>query len=176
MGKLDRVITMGALLCACSADRVPLTEGPPAAIPRAKAALAAPEDDPRFDREGHLRPGSLKIGWFEIPLGFERIPGTTERSGSYEAAGITPAQLRQYVTARGTPTTVEYMKYGEIYQQLAPTHTRLPLPPVDVTVLVVDAKTQRLRLVVDDHAPTGEPTLTPREAMDQLAKARERTE
>jgi hypothetical protein len=175
MVKLGRVITVGALLCACSSNRTPATEARATTVPRAKAALGVPENDPRFDAEGNLRPGSLKIGWFEIPLGFERIPGSTERSGSFEAAGVTQAQLRQYVDAHGRPAQVETMRTGEIYKQVTPNHTQLPLPPVDVTVLIVDADTKRLRLVVDDRTPT-EPDLTPQQALDKLAKARDRTE
>jgi hypothetical protein len=175
MGKLNRVIACVALLCACSSRQSPPSEVQSTTIPRAKAALDKRATDPRLDAEGNLRPGSLKVGWFEIPLGFERIAGSTERVGNFEAAGITPAQLRQYVTARGQSTQVEYMTHGELYPQLAPTHTQLPVPPVDVSILFVDTRTNKLRLVVEDRTPT-EPDLTPQQAMDKLAKARERIE
>jgi hypothetical protein len=175
MGNLGRVIMVGALLGACSKNPQATSEARSTAIPRAKAALDAPEHDPRFDAEGNLRTGSLKIGWFAIPLGFERVPGSTERSGIYEATGISQEQLRRYVDARGQPKQVETMAHGEIYKQVSAGHTQLPLPPVDVTVLVVDARTKRLRLVVDDRTPT-EPDLSPQQALEKLAKARDRTE
>ncbi|MET0286234.1 MAG: hypothetical protein ABW352_17275 [Polyangiales bacterium] len=175
MGNLGRVIAIGALLGACSRNPEGASEARSTAVPRAKAALDKPEHDPRFDAEGNLRTGSLKIGWFAIPMGFERVPGSTERSGIYEASGISQEQLRRYVDAQGQPKQVDSMAHGEIYKQVAAGHSKLPLPPVDVTVLVVDARARRLRLVVDDRTPT-EPDLTPQQAMEKLAKARDRTE
>ncbi|HEX5659309.1 MAG TPA: hypothetical protein VFX59_19075 [Polyangiales bacterium] len=176
MGKLGRVIAVGALLCACSNEAPSASQGQATkVIPRAKAALDVPDADPRFDAEGNLRASTLKVGWFEVPMGFERVAGSTEHNGIFEAVGVSQAQLRKYVTARGTPASTEYMRHGEIYKQLAPSHTQLPLPPVDVTALVADAASKRLRLLIDDKAPT-EAALTPQQAMDKLAKARDRTE
>ncbi len=176
MGKLGRVMGVAVLLGACSSNPPPSNdEGPASAIPRAKAALRAPAQDPRFDAQGNLLPGALKLSWFPIPLAFERVPGSTDRVGNFEAVGVTADQLRRYVDAHGTPAHIEYMKFGEIFQGLAPSHTRLPLPPVDVTMLFLDANTNKLRLVVEDRTPSGE-KLTPQQAMEKLAKARDRTE
>jgi hypothetical protein len=49
------------------------------------------------------------------------------------------------------------------------------MPPVDVTVLVLDPVKNRVRLVLDVIDTSG-PTLTPQQAMEELAKARDRTE
>ncbi|HEY6880240.1 MAG TPA: hypothetical protein VI299_19585, partial [Polyangiales bacterium] len=108
MGQLHRVIAVGALLLgACSEPPSQATEGEArAAIPRAKAALLPPAPDPRFDAQGNLKPGSLKVSWFDVPLAFERQPGSTERSAILEAEGVTVPQLRQYVLARARPESV----------------------------------------------------------------------
>jgi hypothetical protein len=176
MGKLSRVIAACALVGACSSrpGSAPQNEGP-ASAPRAKAARQTAADDPRFDAQGNLRASSFKAGWFEVPLGFERVAGSTDLHSNYEADGITVPQLRQYVTARARPEHVEYMKRGEIYQRTQPNHTQLPMPPVDVTVLVLDPVKNRVRLVLDVIDTSG-PTLTPQQAMEELAKARDRTE
>ncbi|HEY6882373.1 MAG TPA: hypothetical protein VI299_30285, partial [Polyangiales bacterium] len=121
------------------------------------------------------KPGSLKVSWFEVPLGFERQPGSNERSAIFEAEGITIPQLRQYITARARPESVQYLRDGELYQHAQASHTQLPMPAIDVAVLVVDAHAKRLRLVVDDLTPTA-PTMSPREAMEALAKARDHME
>jgi hypothetical protein len=176
MGKLGRVIAVGALLCACS-NKTPSAQEPgqAAAIPRAKAALNTPEQDPRFDAEGNLRAGELKLAWFTIPVGFERVPGSTSQTGYFEAIGVTPEQLRRYIDLQGRPADVETSPHGEIYKNVAPNHTKLPLAPLEVTMLIVDAKKNRLRLVVEDHTPT-EPPLPFHQALEKLAKARDTTE
>jgi hypothetical protein len=177
MGKFDRVIAVGALLCACSSNTPTVEEQRQAAaeIPRAKAALPAPEPDPRFDAEGKLRPGTLKLAWFTIPVGFERVPGSTEQTGYFEAVGVTPDQLRRYIDVQGHPGAVDTSPHGEIYTNVMPNHTKLPLPPLEVTMLIVDARQNKLRLLVEDHTPT-EPVLPLQQAMEKLAKARDTTE
>jgi hypothetical protein len=175
MGKLHRVIAASALLCACSRSSTDTQKPGEQAIPRARAAQRAPAGDPRLDAQGQLQPGSLKLSWLEIPIGFERRAGSTERNAAYEAEGLSVRLVREYLMARGRADEIDYLPRGENYHRLRASHTQLPLPPLDILVLEVDPGKKRIRMMIDDLAPTGTP-LTPTQAMEALAKARDRVE
>jgi hypothetical protein len=176
MGKLDRVIMGVIALCAACSDAAPqqAATGPSEAPPRAKSALAEPAPDPRFDADGKLKPSELRMSWLEIPVSFVKQPGSTEREAIFEADGLTVTQLSDYVLSRAMPDRIEKRRNGEVFSRARPVHTRLPLAPVNVTVLEIDAARDRIRLVIEDLTPTEPPFQNQAEANAALRKMVER--
>lgn len=179
MGKLNRMILAAALFGACAAactEKSPAPASPQEleAIPRAKAAIRAPEPDPRLDAEGRLKTSGLKMSWLEIPISFIRRPGSTERDASYEADGLNIDQVRDYVLSRVLPDRIEKRQNGEAYLRSKPLHTGLPMAPLNITVLETDPSKRLIRLSIEDLAPTAPPFENPAQAAAALEAMRAR--
>jgi hypothetical protein len=181
MGKLNRVMTTALLaqvaLGACSEPAAPAPELV-AARKRAAEAAAKPTApvDPRFDAQGRLRPAGRHVSWLELPVGFTERPGSTAQTASFEARDMPFAKVREYLEARIRPDRIEYRGNGTSFRDALPSHTRLSLPPMNLTILETDREHGEIRLSVDDLTPPTTAALPPASAARELAKDRARAE
>lgn len=179
MGKLHRVGLLTCVLAlACSSRSARDVSSGQSAV--AKSGTRASQDagalDPRLDAAGKLKPSELRASWVELPSGFQPQPGSTRLSATFQAHDIPLAKVTDYFEERLRAGTLELRANGISYRNAKPTHTQLPLPKVDVTVLEVD-RTQRLvRIVVDDLSPPSEPPLRVDVAARELDRERKNIE
>jgi hypothetical protein len=187
MGKLHRVMCLVVLSACSSAARVEPAGRERPNRQRAKAAVIAPGPDVRLDELGNLKRGDERISWLELPAGFVRVPGTTAQLAVYEASGVPLAKARAYLMARLSPDKVEYRKNGMVFRRSLPTHTELDLPPVEVTLLELEARPRSgepaanagqhtLQLLVEDLTPPPTRPLSEEAAALELARAQKRIE
>jgi len=183
MGKLDRV--SAALLCvgclgawtACSAPSSP--EEPRVRSARQQAAQQRAREqaaDPRFDAEGRLKPSGEYMSWLELPSGFRQLPGSTAREAAFQAENMPFAKVREYLETRIVPDSIEYRAIGTSFRNALPSHTRLDLPPLHVTLLETDRDKHVLRLSIDDLTPPAAPPISEQSAAQELARMRTRME
>jgi len=188
MGKLNRVVavvtvvpvalTALAALGACSEPAAPAADVLAARERAAEAAAkqqAAPVD-PRFDAQGKLKPSGRHVSWFELPVGFTERPGSTAQTASFEAQDMPFAKVREYLEARMTPERIEYRGNGTSFREAQPSHTRLALPPMHLTILETDRNRGEVRLAIEDLTPPATPPLAPASAATALAQDRARAE
>jgi hypothetical protein len=182
MGKLDRVniSLVGALCCACACSSAPAPEAEGRVVSARQQAREAAERkqaaDPRFDAEGRLKPSGERMSWLELPSGFRRRPGSTEREASFEAADMPFAKVREYLEARIVPDSIDYRSNGTSFRSVLPSHTRLTMAPLHVTLLETDRKQHVLRLSIEDLTPPTTPPLSDEAAAQELARMRTRME
>jgi hypothetical protein len=182
MGKLNRVINTlsvsALMLGACSAESAPQTEREVARARQQSAAASAttPKPDPRFDAAGKLKPSGQRMSWLELPTGFTKRAGSTAQIASFEAENMPFTKVREYLEARIVPGNVVYRANGTTFQGALPSHTRLDMPPMDLTILETDRKHGTIRLAIDDLTPPAAQPIKEENAALELAKARARAE
>lgn len=175
MGRLHRVIAAIALLSACRSTPAQQSGEARPTPRRAKAALDAPPPDPRFD-DGGLKPSQTRMSWLEIPSGFTLRAGSTAQKSWYEAYDMPIAKVREYLQARLASEKLEYVPRGMVFHNALPTHTKLTMAPLEVTLLELNHETRELRLSVEDLTPSATPPLTNVQAAQELARLRNRLE
>lgn len=182
MGKLNRVINTlsvsALLLAACSAESPPEAASKAARARQASASTGAAtaKPDPRFDAAGRLKSSGQRMSWLELPVGFTRRPGSTAQQATFEADDMPFAKVREYLEARMVPANIVYRANGTTFQGALPSHTRLEMPPMDLTILETDRKRGTIRLAVDDLTPPAAQPIKEENAALELAKARARAE
>ncbi|MEY4512864.1 MAG: hypothetical protein RLZZ450_4986 [Pseudomonadota bacterium] len=181
MGKLNRVVNMlfsaCLLLGACSERSAPAAEREVERARQAsKAAAAAQPVDPRFDASGNLKSSGQRMSWLELPVGFTKRAGSTTQQATFEAQNMPFSKVREFLEARIVPGNIVYRANGTTFQGALPSHTRLDMPPMDVTILETDRKRGEIRLAIDDLTPPAAQPIKEENAALELAKARARAE
>jgi hypothetical protein len=181
MGKLNRVNTAlllaGLCLGACSERSAPAAEREAERRKQQGAAAAAAQTlDPRFDEQGKLRPSGQRMSWLELPVGFTRRAGSSAQHATFEAVDMPFVKVREYLEARMVPGTIVYRANGTTFQASLPSHTRLEMPPMDLTILETNRTRGEIRLAIDDLTPPAAEPLKEQSAAQELARARARAE
>jgi hypothetical protein len=196
MGKLSRIaLTAVLLLAACKSreeSAAPSSERRP--LERIALEPLVQPSDPRFDAQGALKPSGRRFSWLELPIGFSERAGSTERAGSFEAKDIPFAKVRDYLDARIAAEKLDFTSNGIYFRRAKPTHTKLALPPLHVTLLDVagearpvageargpagerSSATRSVRLLIDDLAPPSTPPPSVESARQLLARERQQLE
>jgi len=171
------VLVAQATLGACSEPAAP---APDELAARERAAAASAKQaaplDLRFDEAGKLRPSGRHMSWLELPVGFSTRAGSTAQRASFEAQNMPFAKVREFLEARLLPGNIVYRANGTTFQGALPSHTRLTMAPMDVTILETGRQRGEIRLVIDDLTPPAQAPIPEVNAERELAKARARAE
>lgn len=173
MGQLNRVIVAFVLFAGCRSRPSPdhMVAHSEAGTTRVEVI---PVPDARRNRDGQLLPSQRHMSWLELPSGFATQPGSTLRRGVYEADDIPIEAVRAYLMARVVPGEIETTPLGFSYRRALPSYTRLPMAPLDISVLEADPTRHRVRLIIDDLSPPPEAPLPVDIAAKELARERDR--
>lgn len=172
MGKLHRVVLGCLLACACSRAGKDASAGGGEPLTRVELAQTAPEVDPRFDAKGELKPSPQRVGFLEIPMGFQERPGSTPREGAFEASDMPVEKLRDYLESRITAGSIEFPRGGVAYRFAKPVHSEVSSARVHVRVAEIDRAEKRVRLLVEDLTPLSTPQLSLEAVQKLLAEDR----
>jgi hypothetical protein len=180
MGKLNRinqaVLVATLSLGACAKQSAPAPEQTQQAQHTRASQSPAQAVDPRFDAAGKLKPSGQRMSWLELPVGFSKRAGSTAQQATFEAQNMPFRKVREYLEARIVPGNVVYRANGTTFQGALPSHTRLDMPPMDLTILETDRSRGEIRLAIDDLTPPAAEPLKEQSAAQELARARARAE
>lgn len=180
MGKFNRV-RVGALCgalwaCSGSASERPIEVRPVGTRERALAAQHAAPADPRFDAQGRLKSSGKRMSWLELPVGFREQPGSTAQEAAFDAVDMPFSKVREYLEARIVPDAIDYRANGTTFRRALPSHTRLSMGALQISLVEINRDKRELRLMIDDLTRPSTPTLPEAVLMRELAKARTQQE
>jgi len=181
MGKLYRMIAVTCVLTGACSRPTPNEQAAAGEAredrKRARAAVVPEPPDARFDAAGKLTKGTLRADWFELPSGFQELPGATKQLRTYEASRVPIAKAREYINERVVVDRAEYLVNGVLYPQAQPANTQLVMTPLTISVFEVDRQRQTLRLIVEDRSPPADAKpLMPEVAAQVLLRERNKLE
>lgn len=123
---------------------------------RPVAAEAPPAPPPLYDAQGRLLGSGMRVDWLELPRGFRERPKGKGVGSSFEASGIDPERVREFLHAQMLTGAAEEIGRGIVYRGAMPVDGRADAVRLDIAVLAPPKGDVLLRVtpVTFPHVPT----------------------
>jgi hypothetical protein len=123
---------------------------------RPVVAAPTPPPPPLADAQGRLLGSGVRVDWLELPRGFTARPKAAGVGSAYEASGIAPERVRDFLLAQMLTGSAEELGQGVVYRGAMPVDGRADAVRMDVEVLVTPRGGILLRItpVTFPHVPT----------------------
>ena len=177
MGILGRVIVVAALSAACSGSE-PAARGvtgqriSPRAVPHKvtpKAVAVSP-----YDEHGNLKPSGMKVGWLEIPAGFQERVSSQGTHHAY-VGKVKSLDVTRFFDARVFTSQVRLVGHGVHYGLAQPKNQDPNAVRLEIGVYPNRAG-DTVQIFVDERTQNAGPPLTMEQARALLSERQSRAE